>query len=326
MCDRQWSLDTEPDVTAFEHKWCGGWAWPLPVGDQPAPWPHGGTFGNDMISSIVIPPNKKAQLFQHGGFAGGKHDMGPGFYPGTPANDWYSSVKIFRTQDWADTVTDCCTKNKSKDQCLGLPYGPNSAGKKCNPIMMKYCSRNPDNANSQICHEWYLENPTFRAQIAEMVCSNPANIEHPKCRDWCKQNPGKCDISAKEYCKKHPKEQFCACMTSPVTKYNPACVDSACISGGYVTASMKTMPCPNIVDCSTQIELEAGGRASVGNVVQNCGATEQGGGGSAPTPSSGNSGSSYMILIMFVFMLIVIIAGFIFFNQKFSALTEIGKK
>ena len=312
MCDRTYSLDTEPNVWTYADNWCQGYGWQLPVGSSSGTFPGGTyTFGNDMISSLVVPPGKIAVM-------DGMHTYPPGSYPAAWANDFYSSANVIKTQDWSDTVLDCCNKTKKQGECPGLPYGPVKA---CNPIMMKYCSRNPDIANSDICAEWYLENPTFKAQIAEMVCSNPANIEHSKCLDWCRQNPGKCDISAKDFCEKHPEDPFCNCITSPVTKYNPACVDAQCIGSGYTTASMKSMSCPNIVDCSTQIELQTGGRTTTGNItaVQNCGSTEQQP-TSSPTPTSG--GTNNMMIFILIFILIIIVAGFVVVYRQFSVLAN----
>jgi hypothetical protein len=307
MCNRAWSLETEPDVHCFADYNCGGYAWKIPVGDYPFGWPPG-PFGNDMISSCIVPPNKLAYMYIHPGYQA-LHAFAPGFYPATPANDAYSSAKIKRVLDWNDTVTACCAKNKPKAHCPGLPYGPNAGG--CNPFMMKYCAKNPDNANSDVCQEWYLKNPTFKAQIAEMVCANPANIEHEKCKDWCRQNPGKCDIAADEFCKKHPKDPFCLCKTSPVTKYNPACVDSQCISNGYVTASMKSKKCPDIVDCRTQIELETAGRTTTGNIssVQNCG--NEGGAPPAPVSNTNN-----IMIFLFILIIVILIAGFVTIYRK----------
>lgn len=320
MCTRSpYKVDVEPGVYLADQPYCQGAAVVLKSGDKVSNTTTG------WISSVLAPPHVNVELrnMPEGTYPYVKTTLEPGIHNGlgwrpTQACDdkscndynplaWDNialSVYANRAQSWPDFVTDCCSKNKSKEICQEL-YGPNSGNGQCNPSMMKYCSRNPENAHSSICQEWYLENPTFKTQIAEMVCSNPANIENNKCKDWCRQNSGKCDIAASEFCEKNPEDPFCTCLTSPVTKYNPACVDAQCIGSGYINASMKTMPCPNIVDCSTQIELQTGGRTTTGDItaVQNCGMD-----GETPVPTP-TTGPNYMLILLFVFILIVIIAG-----------------
>jgi hypothetical protein len=299
MCDRQWDINTEPNVWTYADYNCQGYAWQLPVGASSGSYPGGSwTFGNDAISSLIVPPGKIAVM---------DHDTyPPGFYPGAWSNDYYSGANVKKTQEWADTVTDCCNKTKTRAECPGLPYGPNQPDKKCNPSMMKYCSKNPNIANSDICNEWYLENPTFKAQIMKTICTKPENMAYPQCREWCKQNPGECDNIATEFCKTYSANPFCTCLTSPVKKYNPACVDSECIKSGYITSSMKALKCPDVVDCQTQLDLKSSGRIiSLGtSVEQRCGTGE---GGEGNTTSKGNELKRLSILILILIVLIGLI-------------------
>jgi hypothetical protein len=93
------------------------------------------------------------------------------------------------------------------------------------------------------------------------------------------KNPDVCDKYMNEvYCaddSEHTDDPACACINSPVTQYNPFCVDSKCLTVGYATANMKARDCPSVVDCSTQFQLGTVGRSvSTGDfrVEQNCGA------------------------------------------------------
>src|SRR5690242_9387714 len=126
MCNRNFSLDSEPDVQCFDGYSCTGSAFNLGVGDQAAPWPYGGSFGGNMISSCYVPPNKSLTVYTMPSYQGWNLGMGPGFYGSLQAgfDNTINSLKVTKTQAWADTVTDCCTKTKTQGQCPGLPYGP----------------------------------------------------------------------------------------------------------------------------------------------------------------------------------------------------------
>jgi hypothetical protein len=90
------------------------------------------------------------------------------------------------------------------------------------------------------------------------------------------KNPAICDKHMIQFCTNNPDSSYCTCLTSPIKQYNPLCVDGECIKGGYVTQNMTRLPCPNVVDCSTQILLGQAGRdVSIGQnqIVQQCGGT-----------------------------------------------------
>lgn len=202
-------------------------------------------------------------------------------------NDMMLSMYARIDKPWKQFVQDCCSKVESADRCQNL-FGPTSGNGQCNPSMLAYCTESTTNMNNPVCTQWMTENPNYTNVVRTAVCNRPGALDGPDgktCRTFCKLNPGSCDDSAYEYCQRTPKDPFCYCITSPVKRYNPACVDVQCIAGtdpernydgvgGYVTASMKAMGrCPNVVDCSTQILLQAGGRATTGNITteQNCG-------------------------------------------------------
>jgi hypothetical protein len=112
------------------------------------------------------------------------------------------------------------------------------------------------------------------------------------------KNPAVCDRYMMEYCaddSEHTDDPACACINTPITRYNPLCVDSKCLNGGYATANMRTLECPNVVDCTTQFQLGTVGRSvSTGDfrVEQNCGAGANTTTTPPPTTSSPSSSSS----------------------------------
>jgi hypothetical protein len=213
-------------------------------------------------------------------------------------NDRIVGAVLRIIQSWSAFAQQCCLGQGDPTACVAI-YGPgNGFGNGCFPIMQQYCDASVANAQSAQCQQWFLTQPGSQTQAMAALCNNPANLTDPSgaCQTWCKQNPGQCDNGSASYCANHPTDTYCACITSPVTKYNPACVDTKCIGGGYVTSSMHAMgTCPNVVDCETQVQLNSAGRAVVGNISlqQNCGNTSGSGSGSGSvTGSSGTPGTS----------------------------------
>jgi hypothetical protein len=156
-----------------------------------------------------------------------------------------------------------------------------------NNLVNAYCTTNPRNV---LCARF----PNLNDTIMRQNITIPSNLQYPAAQEWCRKNPGLCDIPASRYCSDNAlsgsgatKDVFCSCLNSPVSRYNPLCVDRTCLAGtnqiprksnglgGYVTNNMTILPCPNIVDCNTQIALEAAGRITTGNITlsQNCGNT-----------------------------------------------------
>lgn len=334
---------------------------------------------SNWTSSMVIPPNTMAEIrnvpwtqWKSDGTWGYRSQVPSGKYdnittavqqwptncktaPGTstetcgPAISWDNGIRSIRTtrkRTWDEHSTQCCARLLGSGECPGF-YGPNSHSG-CDQYMLGYCAANPDQMGSGVCAEWYLPQKSREDTVKKAVCNRADNLGHPACREWCRQHPGECDAGAIAYCSENPADILCACLTSPVTRYNPACVDAKCIAGvmpgsegigGYVTASMTSKPCPDIVDCSTQVELESGGRTTTGsiNVAQNCGegGTGTGGTGSGGTGSggtgTGGTGTptpkkeTNWMMILLVFVLLLAIAGtvgaVIYFRKKAAAAT-----
>ena len=67
---------------------------------------------------------------------------------------------------------------------------------------------------------------------------------------------------------------------------------------------MRTLPCPHVVDCSTQMALKAGNRiiSSGTKVEQNCGKEGR-------QSSSGNEGGTNKILILLIVLIVMLGVG-----------------
>jgi hypothetical protein len=80
----------------------------------------------------------------------------------------------------------------------------------------------------------------------------------------------------------------CSCINSKIPEYNPLCVDSTCIQGGYATTPLLTARGSGcqIIDCATQINLANENIIVPQTVInQNCGQN------SSPSPTSSSSPS-----------------------------------
>lgn len=236
-------------------------------------------------------------------------------------NDRIYGAKANIGKSWSEFARDCCTKAESAENCKEI-YGPNSSTD-CYTSLVARCSSSPNMAfDDPVCREWYSGNGRISEQdVKQIACNSENSLSDRRCKDWCRANPGKCDTAAQPYCQKNPTQSFCACLTSPIKKYNPKCIDSTCIGGvdasgigGYVSASQSSAPCPNIVDCQSQIDLASAGRLTAGNVqvVQNCGNASE----PAPPVPGATSGTTDKILgldktlfYLILFILVVVLIG-----------------
>lgn len=131
-----------------------------------------------------------------------------------------------------------------------------------------WCSKNND--NKEICNQRKGE-----------LCNDANNIEFPECKQWCLENPGKCDAGMSEYCKK-PKnihDPVCSCINSFIDFKdrdinNPRCVDKNCIVNGYSTAAMlnNKIECQNI-SCDVYYDMDENKRVNIHEnfISQTCG-------------------------------------------------------
>ena len=141
------------------------------------------------------------------------------------------------------------------------------------------------------------------------------------------QNPAVCDQHMIQFCTNNPDSSYCTCLTSPIKQFNPLCVDGECLKGGYVTQNMTKLPCPNVIDCTTQILLgEAGRDISLGQnqIIQNCGrppSDDTNGGNDIPPippapPASNpvlNQTTTILVLIFLLVLFIALMGGTVYY-------------
>jgi len=306
----------QPPLKLFADPGCNGPELDVPIGLQPD-LDTSPTVKRNQASSYILPPNLSANICQYPwnertrgtcriiNFRNGVvvPDLGQDFINSgsiAPGNDDIDAVNVTADIPWGEYISQCCRGVAGERQKFCQQFsGPTAPA--CFNTMAKYCSQN---VFSPVCQQWCANNPGACASIMDTVCNNPTGLTDKRCQSWCKQT-GKCDSGMTTYCQQNPGDPICTCLTSPVKKYNPSCVDSSCITSGYITSSMRTKPCPNIVDCSTQLALQAGGRLSTRNIAveQNCGQQSSTGtdtGGSSTKTSSNRQKLIWLLVLMII--------------------------
>lgn len=92
------------------------------------------------------------------------------------------------------------------------------------------------------------------------------------CRQWCLDNPGKCDYEVSKYCKTPAgkADPFCGCVNSEL-EVNAACFDINCVNveGAYRTKNQEqgSQKCPAYMDCRQFINLSPDAQNNVLNNV-----------------------------------------------------------
>jgi len=358
MCDvkrKPYRVNEPAPVQFFADPNCTGADGDLPQNRQSATNLHEITSINrSTATSIIIPPNVGSvsvydrELVGGGGYwttnidrsiprlnevqlASNCINCGPTTTGTFDWNDRIVGAKANVSKSWSEFARDCCTKTGNADACKEI-YGPNSTAD-CYTSLVARCSSSPNMAfDDPVCREWYSGyGRESEKNVKEIACNSENSLGDRRCKDWCRANPGKCDTASQTYCVKHPSESYCACLTSPIKKYNPKCIDATCIGGvdasgigGYVSASQASAPCPNIVDCQSQIDLAAAGRITTGNVTvqQNCGNTGE---PATPVPQETTQGKilgldkTLFYLILFILLVILIggsVAAFLLLRNK----------
>lgn len=175
------------------------------------------------------------------------------------------------------SLIDCCLGNTREERCKP---GYCSGSAKCRTFMMNHCSSVNNIFSKEECQDWCNQDPGSCNDLKARYCRD--NIWDSNCHSWCSNQTGNsksvCDQAITEFCKDNPEHSICSCFTSPIKMYNPACLDVKCITDGYKTTSMTSLPCPDVVDCSMQIQMERVGRdIDIGNIdlQQNCGMNQE---------------------------------------------------
>lgn len=324
LCGNHLSVNdtTQPPLRLFEHGDCNGQYTDLGPGLYPNLNNGPGPVRANSATSYIIPPNLSARMCanvwgatsdQHcrdvnaaknGVVVANMHNDAVSRNE-RPGSDDLDSVQVNLLMPWPEYISQCCRGVAGDKQQFCQQFnGPGQPA--CNPTLTRYCGQSIDNLFGPFCQNWLGQNPSMKTSMETAMCNQSGNLGNQKCKSWCKET-GKCDSAIEIYCERNPGDPMCTCITSPIKKYNPACVDAACISTGYATQSMRTMQCPNVVDCSAQLALNAGGRAiAIGTKIeQNCGPD------GTTTSSSPDSSSDTLLIILITILVLLLTLGII---------------
>jgi len=157
------------------------------------------------------------------------------------------------------------------------------------------------------CNEWMDAKPEDKVQVMSAACNNAEVLEEEfntkeaegkvgPCSEWCRQNPGKCDLGAGDFCSQKITDicgsssnnsicvdfipSFCSCLYwSQHDMPQPQCYSPTCQAGrdggqpGYKTAAMDMsldgsacgQYCKQVIDLAAQNDLTL-----AGEIEQDC--------------------------------------------------------
>lgn len=241
-----------------DKKWCGRKCGDAPTYDQADPW--------NMEDSLNCPSGydwwtKGKYNSIYGRSDGGWKRLrwGTGSY-------W---MKRCVRQIPGDKM-DCALGKYDANQCPN-DYAKNQP--RSIEFMRKYCHGDRIVTNSN-CARWGDINKKEYDIKLKNFCNSVSSIEnHKKCRTFCFENPGKCDIINNRsggYCSLHKDDALCGCINSPLNDFPggskgrpPAtCFDNTCMSAGYKPDAnargvrrSNVNECGDFMDCSQSINI-----------------------------------------------------------------------
>lgn len=227
----------------------------------------------------------------------------------------------------------------------GLQFGcarfADNAGPTLGPILGK------DNAISQ----WTAPPRNFMIGVAGMAGDKNLNMVTPLYADFTKSigqvytpqgiadgcmgigdpnswkyqpGSGDCDsFMVRTYCQQNPSDPRCSCVTSEMSCPNK--FDQNCIkNNGYRTNDMKTVTCPDVMNCIQYNRLSPGAKALATNFQQNCSTSTTVGGETTNENTTNEEGSSsawLWITLVVLFIIITIVAGLVIYKVSGSGST-----
>lgn len=192
-------------------------------------------LGIKIIGGVSVDPGYNLCVYTGMNQNGTSHCFGPGNYDllkegiGGGKDAWWNAIGSFKLRKDCDNPIwmwdkDCEIIDNSKNLAPCV-----TEGSVCNQNRLLYCNKQQDYGK----------------------------IDH-KCIEFCNNNHGLCDQMMLKYCglPENKDNIECACINSPALKYNPVCIDSNCIRGGYTTKTMMEKPCPDMVDCGVYYDIK----------------------------------------------------------------------
>lgn len=241
--------------------------------------------------------------------------------------------KVFKNGIKSDTFLRVCKRIFTDDPITKLNCATNSNGSApcpndvCNAMqsgainyMNTHCNLGENAFGDEHCIKWKLANLSEYNKFMNRKCNDVKNLGKEACRNYCLNNPGKCDSTA-EFCKKNTTDSLCSCINSslnnlPGSASAPAaCFDNACQTTGYKTKAMhdisKNCPSYTEINCNQILTSTDSSAIQNSNLKQICNAqTALGGGTEAAAPSIESDGMSWtsvlLVFIFFVFLLFIV--------------------
>lgn len=157
------------------------------------------------------------------------------------------------------------------------------------------------------------------------ICATMDDLDE-NCVAFCANNNGLCDRGMARYCMRtdNKDKDICNCINSPASKYNPRCIDSKCIRGGYMTSNMLQGTCPDVIDCSVYNNIKnSGGTVEMpdAHIEQRCGNKDDGTGsgtgtGTTPMEPTPNPmmdmivGNIWIVLVVVLVLVVILVIYF----------------
>lgn len=193
-------------------------------------------------------------------------------------------------------------------------YTPLSPG--CSSIVQNYCSSGDKIFTDPICQSWASQpqNTQTAFTMQQQYCTVDKISGDQNCRNWVASAPaqGKIDsLMITNYCQTHPTDSLCSCVMSEIPCPNK--FDTNCIQkGGYKSADMMNVQCPNVLNCTQFLSLSPGAQAIATNVQQNCASS------STPTSVTPTTTfwSNYKIVILIIILILIIIIALLIIYRK----------
>ena len=182
-------------------------------------------------------------------------------------------IQFKRVRFSGDPFT-CCLNGNSGDPNKTCPLiYTDSNNSACTGLVRDFCDQGFNIFLDPRCSNWCNGNDKVCLTKKIELCNNKSGLALQECKDFCKRNPGLCDLGINAYCKdpNNIEDKICACVNSvfTATKYNPLCQDIKCIVDGYSTASMINalgQGC-SIIDCSVVYDIsKVSGNVQLANI------------------------------------------------------------
>lgn len=128
---------------------------------------------------------------------------------------------------------------------------------------------------------------------------------------------GDCDsYMVSTYCPQNPTDPRCSCVMSEMSCPNK--FDQSCIkNNGYRTNDMKTVTCPDVMNCIQYNRLSPGAKALATNFQQNCSTSTTVNGtttAAATTNDTGSSSTWLWVTLIILFFIVLAVMGLVMYK------------